>query len=131
MAANCRTCNAQLRPGDTVCPECGETDPKGKGETPGGLGKSALRITVLLALLLSAPPLAMYGTLSPCGMLKQEGMRYITEKADAQMRGGNKFEQTGTAIGLAIGERNLEARIEGMSPMECATGLWRVKTREI
>lgn len=74
--------------------------------------------------------LSAYGTVAPCGILEQEIMARAEIVSEQQADDGNLLEQGGRALGLALGEDALEARLENYSSLECAEFMWRAKTGE-
>lgn len=82
-------------------------------------------LTPIAAVLIYA--LITYGTVAPCGILEQEIMARAEERQSA---GEDLLEQGARALGLALGERALEARLEDYSSLECAEFMWRAKTGE-
>ncbi len=99
---------------------------------------AALAVLVILAI-----PVAQYGTLSPCGMVKREIVNQARATAEsASARGREMVEGLGEEVGrLAEGigdavedaaadvaEKLAEARVEQMSTGECVRELWKLRT---
>lgn len=88
----------------------------------------AVVLAPVAAVLLYA--LFAYGTVAPCGILEQEIMARAEAASQQQADDGGLLEQGGRALGLALGEDALEARLENYSSLECAEFMWRAKTGE-
>lgn len=84
---------------------------------PQGIGTIGL---VLIGLLL-AGFVFRYGPLSPCGALKQEVRAQLLQNAMRQAS-GNKWEQAGIGIGMALAGPMLDTMIGGLTPAQCTKG---------
>ena len=71
-----------------------------------------------------------YGTVAPCGILEQEIMARAEAVSEQRSDDESLLEQGAQALGLALGEDALEARLENYSSLECAEFMWRAKTGE-
>ena len=89
---------------------------------------AAVVVAPVAAVVLYA--LFAYGTVAPCGILEQEIMARAEAVSEEQSDDGSLLEQGGRALGLALGEDALEARLENYSFLECAEFMWRAKTGE-
>lgn len=85
-----------------------------------------LWLIILLVVLLSVPLLS-YGTLSPCGMLRQEIKRlWIGEMLkDVGSRSG--LGAFGGLLGLGLGNVFLDPMVDAMSPIQCIRGFVNLK----
>lgn len=89
-----------------------------------GLGLFVAVLAVVLGYVTVA-----YGTVAPCGILKQEIM--TRAKATAERSGGQGLLREGTeALGLRAGEEALEAQLADYSEWQCTQFMWNVKTGE-
>jgi type VI secretion system VasI family protein len=134
----CRECGRDVSTEAPACPHCGapavrdparwgrwlRTDGEGADTKQRDLGRWRRRtvvVTLPVAFLLGfgAIPLATYGTISPCGILKKSFMR----SAFAEELGGgsgDSWGKAGAAIGLAIGGTLVDRFVDTLSPMQCA-----------
>lgn len=90
-----------------------------------------LRPAVVVALVLICLPLAgmllRWGTVSPCGALKQElHWRFSKEVMAGMSQSRGTLEAAGMMLGSAFGGTMIDNMMEGMPPTRCATGLMRL-----
>lgn len=89
-----------------------------------GLGLLVAVVAVVLGYAAFA-----YGTVAPCGILKQEIM--TRAEATAEREGGQGLLHEGAeALGLKMGEEALEAQLADYSELQCARFIWDVKRGE-
>lgn len=84
-------------------------------------------VLVAAVVVVSTYALFAYGTVAPCGILKQEIMARAEEQRST---GEDLLEQGAQALAGALGEEALEAKLENYSSLECAEFMWRAKTGE-
>ncbi|MGD9879039.1 MAG: hypothetical protein AB7E70_20920 [Hyphomicrobiaceae bacterium] len=82
-----------------------------------------------------AAPFVHYGTLDPCTMLRKEIIKQVEREqvereqyADMTIGPDSGYEVAGTVIGMALGEKVLEAKMQTMTVGQCIEALWRVHT---
>lgn len=90
----------------------------------------SLGVLVGLLLIALAVPLATYGTLSPCGMLKQEAMTRLAERTQESLEEHDYSAgaQAGVALGGMMAERRIDAELASASPAACAKRVWKLNT---
>jgi hypothetical protein len=86
-------------------------------------GEFRLVIGVVLAIGFLLP-LLVYGTVSPCGILKKEILRQAA--SDSVRRPTSGIEAAGSVIGTALGGALIDRTVDAMSPFRCAIGYFRV-----
>jgi len=74
----------------------------------------------VFVLLLIVLPLLIYGTLSPCGILKKELKWQIVEKLQAGQSGWK-------ALGSVLGINMVDGLVDAMGPLQCVRGYVRLK----
>lgn len=106
--------------------------------------KTLFKLAVFVVVVLLLVPVVMYGSVSPCGMLKKELMAQAKEriegvsdagKEQARELGGEEAERVAESVGAVVestlegmSEGLVEARVDRMSLRECVSELWRIKT---
>lgn len=84
------------------------------------------KFTLAVALIIGMAGvglLFMYGTLSPCGMLRKELRSELFHSAFEQAPTSNKWELAGKGLGAMIAGPMIDSLVESLTPMECARGL--------
>lgn len=87
--------------------------------------KPAVAVGLVLALAVAAL-LGRFGTLRPCGMLKQELHAQLLRTALTSSTTGNQWEMLGAGLGTALGGKMIESVTEGLTPIQCTQALVRV-----
>jgi len=82
-------------------------------------------LSVLAVLIFAA--FARYGTLSPCGALKQQMKASLLQQFVVD-DSTSAFEKAGSAIGFALAGPMIDSLVGGLSPMQCARGLIKLET---
>ncbi|HEX9769291.1 MAG TPA: hypothetical protein VGA50_08960 [Kiloniellales bacterium] len=72
-----------------------------------------------------------YGTIAPCGILREELIRETTAQQIAEIDENSGFELAGTALAVQIAGPIIDAKFRamGMSSTHCAEALWRWRVR--
>lgn len=117
----CPFCEGEVSPTAKKCLHCGEwLSESGRSRTSeqGGSRASTWIVggLVIIALLV-AIPLVVYGTASPCGMLKKEILRRAWAKSS--LGTGDEWETAGEAIGLALSSNLIDQFVDALSPPRC------------
>ena len=86
-----------------------------------------ISLSVLAVLLIAA--FARYGTLSPCGALKQQLKASLLQKL-ATDDSSNAFEEAGNAIGFVLAGPMIDGLVDGLSPTQCTRRLIDLETGE-
>lgn len=127
---DCKECGEQVSTKADSCPHCGVPSPAGNGLAAGAntawYTRPVVVLTGGLAVLFVLFPLAQYGTLSPCGMVKAEAMQYLREETAQYTQSANKWEQLGAALGMSLSGNAVDSYLAGMSPYQCAKAVIRL-----
>lgn len=108
-AIKCRYCQSDLGRATAKTAKSGQGSWWSRLPSAARIGIVLLVAVILLPIILS---LLVYGTASPCGVLKAEVHRRLTERfADS----GNEF----AGLGLALGGAAIDRAVDSLGPLEC------------
>ena len=69
-----------------------------------------------------------YGTVSPCGILKQESRAFMRGWVDTNLS-GSSWEGIGALVGNTLAGAALNAYVDGYQPLKCIQALVRLRNR--
>lgn len=67
-----------------------------------------------------------FGTISPCGILKQQAARQLAIRTSAGIRTGDEWAKLGYGLGYTLGQKIFNQTIDTLSPIECSRSLWAI-----
>ena len=88
-----------------------------------------MKTTLIAGLIITAAIVTglffRFGTLSPCGALKQEFNRELMLKA-YEMPTTDIWEQIGVELGIVIVGHKIDSFVDSLTPMQCTRALVRL-----
>ncbi len=85
------------------------------------MSKPWLGITILLLIINF--PIVKYGTITPCGILKEQFRSKMLREFVTHTGGGLNREQDGAAIWVKVGDIMIDEWFRTLSPLDCVKGL--------
>lgn len=82
-------------------------------------------LSIALLLFIINFPIVKYGTITPCGILKEQFKSEMFKDFVAHTGGGPNWEQNSSAIWLKVGNIMIDDWFRTLSPIDCVKGLAR------
>ena len=93
--------------------------------------KKPVLIALAVVGVFAALAYARYGTVSPCGAVKQRIKAAMLEEFAESGSSASNMETAGAVIGLTLAGPMLDGFLDGMSPTQCVKALYRLETGDI